>query len=248
MLQQGLYQQAIDCFTDILEEGHDRRFEVQLLRAIAYRKLKAYDRALQDHDSILNLMPNLAEAYCERGITRYHMGDGSGALEDMDQAVELEPHKPYRWSSRAYIRGHQKDVDGAIEDYRKALELDPDDAIVQNNLGILEDSKGYRDQAKARFKRADHLAEDAPHLSQKKAENHDEAREAATDSTTQDGQKPTNGRANLKQAHSAMPESGMQTRQRLGLTTYMSVIGKVFTSSQERREFFAYIRQQMGLF
>jgi len=36
--------------------------------------------------------------------------------------------------------------------------LDPEDAIAQNNLGLLLEEKGYKKQAEERFKRADRLS------------------------------------------------------------------------------------------
>lgn len=226
-MQQGLYQEAITCYTELIDED-ETRWELLQLRAIAYRKVKQYEPALSDHDRLLNLMPRQADAYCERGITRYHAGDGQGALEDMDRAVDLEPEKAYRWASRAYIRGHLKDQDGAIEDYQQALRIDPDDAIVQNNLGILEDSRGYRDQAKARFKKADQLAKTSSHL--------------------QEG-RPNQPKAK-PESYSEMKTDSSQVsveQPQEGLSAYLRVIGAVFTSPQERQAFWHFVRRQLGL-
>ena len=77
----------------------------------------------------------------------------------MDEAVRLQPLKPYRYSSRAYIRGHFKLTQEAIADYEKAIELDPEDAVAQNNLGMLQEQLGYKNEAKKRFEIADDLME-----------------------------------------------------------------------------------------
>ena len=45
----------------------------------------------------------------------------------------------------------------AISDYKKAIELDPEDAVAENNLGMLEEQLGYQSKAKNRFDRADEL-------------------------------------------------------------------------------------------
>ena len=52
-----------------------------------------------------------------------------------------------------------RDTDAAIEDYKTCIELDPEDTIAHNNLGILEEAKGYKAQAQERFKVADELQE-----------------------------------------------------------------------------------------
>ena len=45
----------------------------------------------------------------------------------------------------------------AIQDYEKAIKLDPDDAVAQNNLGLLQEQLGYKTEAKKRFEIADDL-------------------------------------------------------------------------------------------
>ena len=68
------------------------------------------------------------------------------AILDFDKAQQIE-HNSYRYSSRAFVKAHIKDVEGAIKDYQKAIELDPDDAIAHNNLGIILEQQGHKDQA-----------------------------------------------------------------------------------------------------
>jgi hypothetical protein len=44
------------------------------------------------------------------------------------------------------------------------VEMDPDDAVAQNNLGLLLEQKGYKNAASERFKRADKLSKEEDHL------------------------------------------------------------------------------------
>jgi Flp pilus assembly protein TadD len=224
-LQRGEFEEACLTFSRLLETD---AYHIEALqgRSVAYRKLKRFEEALADHDNLVNLLPKLADVYCERGITRYHAGEMAGALADMDMAVELEPKVAYRWASRAYIRGHARDLDGAIEDYRQALRITPEDAILQNNLGILEESKGYKDAAKARFKRADHLAKDQKLNLQ--------GGEPATASPTQTS--PANG----KQPEESRPQQAESWQ------AYATIMGQVLTSRQTRAEFWTYLRKQFG--
>lgn len=126
-------------------------------RALIYRKKELYNRSLNDFDQLVNLLPNKAEVYCDRGITKFYLKDKAGSIDDLNKAQELEPNNPYRYSSRAYIKGAFKDTEGAIADYIKTLELNPNDAISYNNLGLLEEQLGRMKSAKSRFKTADRL-------------------------------------------------------------------------------------------
>ncbi len=93
----------------------------------------------------------------DRAICKFHLSDKDAALTDLDAALELQPEYGYRYSSRAWMKQANGDTDGAIADYKTALTLDPEDAIVLNNLGLLEESKGYKTQSNKRFKIADSL-------------------------------------------------------------------------------------------
>jgi len=95
-----------------------------------------------------------------RAMSYYHLGDYENCLADMNAAQNLQPNNPYRYSSRAYVKNKIGDFDGAIEDYQKAVHLDPEDAIAYNNLGLAMEAKGYSENAKTHFSKADELADE----------------------------------------------------------------------------------------
>lgn len=128
-------------------------------QGINYLRENKLDKALTVFTSLIEKDPSNGDYWSERGVTYFHLGKKKEALADMDKAVELQPNKPYRYSSRAYILGHYKMTQAAIKDYEKAIELDPDDAVAQNNLGMLQEQLGYKSEAKKRFNIADSLAE-----------------------------------------------------------------------------------------
>ncbi|MBL4709632.1 MAG: tetratricopeptide repeat protein [Flavobacteriales bacterium] len=118
-----------------------------------------FDKALVIFDKLVKQSPKIADYWSERGVVYFHMNRKKEALLNMDKAAQLQPKKPYRYSSRAYIRGHYKMTQEAIADYEKAIELDPEDAVAQNNLGLLQEQLGYKKEAKKRFDIADDLME-----------------------------------------------------------------------------------------
>lgn len=134
----------------------DKEFE----KGVKLLKENKLEKALNVFNRLIELEPNCADFYSERGVVYFHMNKAKESIADMNKAVDLQPMKSYRYSSRAYILGHFKDIEKAIADYKKAIELDPEDAIAQNNLGMLEEQLGYHKQAKERYKLADGLAID----------------------------------------------------------------------------------------
>ncbi len=123
-------------------------------------KVGNYSKSLIIFDELIKNFPNEADFWSERGVIYFHLQNRNKSLFDMDKAVELQAKKSYRYSSRAYIRGHYKMTSEAIEDYKKAIKLDPEDAVAQNNLGMLEEQMGYKMQADQHFKIADDLMKD----------------------------------------------------------------------------------------
>ncbi|MDB4061806.1 tetratricopeptide repeat protein [Vicingaceae bacterium] len=118
------------------------------------------DKSLSIFNALVKAEPTIGDYWSERGVVYFHLGKKKESLANMDEAVRLQPKKPYRYSSRAYIRGHFKLTQEAIADYEKCIELDPEDAVAQNNLGMLQEQLGYKKEAKKRFGIADDLMEE----------------------------------------------------------------------------------------
>lgn len=119
--------------------------------------IKLYTKALQQNPQDCNLISDRAVAYL-------HLNEKVKCFADFDLALSLQPNYSYRYASRAFAKNHFGDIDGAVEDYEKAVELDPNDAVAQNNLGLLLEQKGYKNAAEERFKRADKLSKEEDHL------------------------------------------------------------------------------------
>ena len=131
----------------------------ELTRAEALLKAQSWQDA---HDAFRDLVDGGPEAenpdaVHDWAICCFYLDQIPKALTLLDRAVTLQPDYGYRYASRAWMRAAAKQYDGAMADYRRAIELDPEDAVSQNNLGLLEEQAGYRQQAQERFRIADEL-------------------------------------------------------------------------------------------
>ena len=54
---------------------------------------KQLDKALENYQEAIELIPQEAQLYQERGRVHLLMGDKAGAAEDMKKAIELAPEK-----------------------------------------------------------------------------------------------------------------------------------------------------------
>lgn len=120
--------------------------------------------AIETYSKALEISPDNADIYSDRGVAHLHNMDKSNCFADLNKAKELQPEYSYRYASLAFAKNNFGDLAGAILDYEKAVELDPDDAVAQNNLGLLLEQQGYKKSAEERFARADKLSEQEDHL------------------------------------------------------------------------------------
>ncbi len=204
--------------------------------AKAHEALKAgeVEKAIQLYTDALKEHPDHLDILSDRGVAYIHANDKDKCFADLDRAIKLQPKYSYRYASRAYAKNHFGDLNGAVEDYTKAVELDPDDAVAQNNLGLLLEQQGYQKEANDRFERADKLS---------KLE--DELYKTMDDLESKD--KTSN---EIKEAEDALliQDDNLQNpSEDSKKSTTSKELKKVFTSKKQFREFIRFIRNGFKL-
>jgi tetratricopeptide (TPR) repeat protein len=98
-----------------------------LKRGEAASSAHEYDRAIADYTTAIELKPDYAEAYNDRGFAYYLKGDGEHAIADFTRAIELRPNYPKAYNSRgvAYM-SHGYGAAKSVPDFDRAIELKPD--------------------------------------------------------------------------------------------------------------------------
>lgn len=127
-------------------------------KAQDYIDAQKYDKALSAFNEALKKAPNHPDILSHRGVCYLHLNQKKNCLDDLNLSLQLQPDYSYRYASLAYAKDYFGDIDGAIAAYEKAIELDPEDAIAYNNLGLLQEKKGYQQKAQRQFEKADKLA------------------------------------------------------------------------------------------
>jgi tetratricopeptide (TPR) repeat protein len=105
------------------------------------RAIATHNRATADLDQTVQLNPNDARVYHNRGFAYYQQGDLDRAIADYNRAIELQPDNARVYLVRGLAYQQQGQRDRAIADYRKALELSRDPkgrTIAQKALQELE--------------------------------------------------------------------------------------------------------------
>ncbi|WP_373537852.1 tetratricopeptide repeat protein [Microcoleus sp.] len=80
-------------------------------------------KSIADYDRAIQLNPNDAIAYNNRGVTKYALGRNQEAIADYDRAIQLNPNYADAYKNRGNLKSTLDDKQSAIEDYQKAADL-----------------------------------------------------------------------------------------------------------------------------
>ena len=95
-----------------------------------------YLGALEDYDKAIEINPNNARIYSNRGLAKNSLKDYSGAIEDFNKSIEIDPTNSYPYYNTGIAKYNLQDYSGALESYNKAIDLDPNytDAYFNRSL------------------------------------------------------------------------------------------------------------------
>jgi tetratricopeptide (TPR) repeat protein len=117
-----------------------------------------YRAAVEDFSSAIELAPELAEAYVERGHAVMYLENYQEAIRDLTVAVELDPDLADAWSWRALAYADLAENDKAISDADRAISLNYELPWAHAARGIALMNKGEFEEAIASFTSAIDLA------------------------------------------------------------------------------------------
>jgi tetratricopeptide (TPR) repeat protein len=108
-----------------------------------------FELAIEYFSQFIELKPDDAYAYNNRGLSYANQKNYSEAIKDYDKAIELDPDDALAYNNRGVCYYNQKKYSEAIKDYDKAIELKPDDAYAYNNRGLYyANQKNYSEAIK----------------------------------------------------------------------------------------------------
>ncbi len=63
-----------------------------------------HEEAMKDYDKAIELNPQYAEAYNNRGIAKAELGRNEEAMKDYDKAIELNPQYAEAYNNRGSLQ------------------------------------------------------------------------------------------------------------------------------------------------
>lgn len=96
------------------------------LRAIArHNQAKQYEQALELATRLIHESPWVAEAWCQRGTSYFHLGMYDAAIRDCHQALEINPYHFTAAAGMGQCYMLQNNPVASLESFRRALRLNP---------------------------------------------------------------------------------------------------------------------------
>ncbi len=95
------------------------------------------DKAIEAYSHAIELKPDDAQVYTNRGVAYYSKGKYDLAIQDLNKVIELNPDYPIAYTNRGMAYYSKSEYDLAIQDFNKAIELNPDYAETCYNRGEL---------------------------------------------------------------------------------------------------------------
>ena len=94
------------------------------------------EKAIEHYSKAIELNPQLAGAYYNRGVAYARMDDDNRAIQDYNRAIELNAGFTDAYINRGAMYWHQGNHSRAIEDFNKAIELDSSETLAYFNRGL----------------------------------------------------------------------------------------------------------------
>lgn len=117
------------CTTALNARRVTRRERASILvnRGILYNHLGNYAAGIRDFENALELVPNFAEAYINRGNSLFYLGKVDAAIDDYSRAIQYESGKLHTaYFNRGLVNEKRKQHQRAYADFVRANELKPD--------------------------------------------------------------------------------------------------------------------------
>jgi len=120
--QAGLYCDEFRLWSHTIAVN-DRAWNAYTGRAKVLADRGEWGQALMDYSKAIELSPDDAQHYINRGSGYASVGDYARALKDYDKAIALDPTKDEAYHNRGMTYGRLNQFDKAISDLSQAIEL-----------------------------------------------------------------------------------------------------------------------------
>ncbi|MEQ1649450.1 MAG: tetratricopeptide repeat protein [Hyphomicrobiaceae bacterium] len=125
----------------------DARGAAHASRALGFSLKRDYERAIDDYDQAIKLVPNFATALNNRAWAYFKWGRPQLGKADVEKSLALSPVSGATYDTRAHISQSEGDATSALRDYTLAMQYGGELMITMYQCGLQEQGlyKGPRD-------------------------------------------------------------------------------------------------------
>ncbi|QDU39293.1 TPR repeat-containing protein YrrB [Maioricimonas rarisocia] len=151
LIELGRIEEALADIETAIEESDGKLSISYMLRGIGYRRQGRLDEAMSEFDRSIELNPDFADTWNNRGLVRLMQNDLDAAEADFDRAIELRPDLAEPYANRGVVHRRRNQLGKAIADYTRALKRDPRHLDARYNRGLALAAAGRAGDALADF-------------------------------------------------------------------------------------------------
>ena len=118
------------------------------------RANEQFNLALSDFNNALRLNSKDAQAWSNRGLSFWRMGQLDSAANNLQRAINIDPNYEVAWSNLGSIYASMRRNEDAVNAYEKAVALNPGFADGWYNIGIINYNAGRKAEGCEALKRA----------------------------------------------------------------------------------------------
>lgn len=131
--------------------------QIHFIEGGRYYREGEFQKAVEEYTAILDLEPDNAEAYGNRGLAYSQMGEIGLAIEDFSRLIEINPQDAKAYYNRGIRYAQLEDFDRAIADYDRSIEINPSYAVAYFARGLVHQELGRNQEATRDIQKAEQL-------------------------------------------------------------------------------------------
>ncbi len=105
--------------------GAPDRAQEETALGVKLMGIGTYDQAMRHFDRAIQIWPEYADAYLNRGLAEHGTSHRTEALADFDRALGLDPTLTRAYNARGQIYLENGDVQKTIQDCNKSIQVSP---------------------------------------------------------------------------------------------------------------------------
>lgn len=152
LFSKNLYQEAADCFSEILKTNPNHCEALHNL-GVTFKTMGNRQKAIEYYQKAVNSNPEYFLAYYNLGVAFHEMGEYDQAVKYFKRTIDIEPNHSSSLLNMGNALKALNRTDEAEFYFKHSLEINPNLAAPLNNLGVIYQEKGDIEKAIDCFKK-----------------------------------------------------------------------------------------------